>query len=298
MGDGHSGGTTGLTHPDYEVSDKLKPHGPRRRELWKRYATTIEAIKPIDFVIDTGDCVQGFPGRGKKNDELLSNELIIHAEMAIEARRIIDCPHGQIVHGTPSHVGDEAHPIEEYIADELGWNFNKICEDLTIRDTNFHIKHFIGGSNRSTTIGNMLKVVYTEIVNNHHAVGVPSQIPDIVIRGHRHIYTNEDYGYFRGIIAPCLQTWGASFAVKYEGRYPTPGLMWFDIFNGKANYNDKKDLFKLENHRDDAPEPIIYDERRCPECGGPGHSKGKTRMRCKWCSRTWAKEAHDHETTS
>ena len=62
MGDGHSGATTGLTPSDYECSDALKPHGPRRRELWKRFKAVIERLKPIDYVIDTGDAVQGFLG--------------------------------------------------------------------------------------------------------------------------------------------------------------------------------------------------------------------------------------------
>ncbi len=39
------------------------------------------------------------------------------------------------------------------------------------------------------------------------------------------------------------------------------------------------------------PEPVITDNRRCPRCGGAGHSKGiqhkVKRLRCHLCGKTW-----------
>ncbi len=42
-------------------------------------------------------------------------------------------------------------------------------------------------------------------------------------------------------------------------------------------------------------EPVIVNNRRCPQCGGTGCSKGGGRMRCRTCGKTWYKEEHYEE---
>jgi ribosomal protein S27AE len=295
ISDPHCGGSTGLTPPEWSPPAKLKPHKVRRDEMWGEFAKDINRLKAdggIAGVIAPGDIIQGTPGR-EITDELICNETRQQKNMAIDVLKFVGAEKGIIVHGTPQHVGEGAYPIEKEIADAMGYEFHKIAEQFEVRGTVFNIKHFIGGSNRAALVGNQLSVAYGEIIANMQAVGVPSKAPHVLIRAHRHIFTARDYGHYMAVIAPCLQTWGAAFAVKYEGRYPTPGIMWFDIY-GPGDFTFHKNLYKLKGHMSQAQDPrnATY-PRQCPECGNMGKSKSKDRLRCGVCGKTWKKSKED-----
>jgi hypothetical protein len=246
LSDPHTGASTGLTHPDYEVSGKLKPHKTRRTELWKSFKSSLKDLGKIDHVIGVGDLIHG-PAKGKVTDEILANESNKQKEMIIRIFEEIGADTGLLIHGTPWHVDEKAIPIEQEIADSLGYEFHKIAEEHEVNKVLFHVKHKIGGSNDPRTLGNMLTKEYETVCLNHIRHGVPSRVPDIILRGHRHVFHQRGDEKWIGFILPCLQAWGGNVAVQLTTvYYPTVGFMWFDIYtNGDFTYG--VNIFELKS---------------------------------------------------
>jgi hypothetical protein len=227
MSDPHIGATTGLVprQCDYD-----KPfHKPRRKELKSLFWDTVDSLGHIDHVISVGDSIHG-PSKGTLNDEALVNEPANQADLAVELNKYIGADSGLLVHGTPWHVGDTAKPLEQEIADAVGYEFHKIAEQHEVNNLIFHVKHKVGGSNSPRTIGNALINEQEAIVQNHVRYDVPNILPNIILRGHRHVYTFRGNEQWVGFILPCLQAWGGNIAVQMTATYyPTVGIMFFDI---------------------------------------------------------------------
>lgn len=227
ISDTHCGATTGLTpiNCDYD-----KPfHSARRLELKTRFWDTVDMLRPIHHVIGVGDVVHG-PTKHQITDEILVNEPGNQAELVVDILNKIGAESGLLVHGTPWHVGDSVVPIEKEIADDVGYEFHKIAEQHEVNNLTFHVKHKIGGSNSPRTIGNTLINEHEAILQNHARYDVPNRLPDVILRGHRHVFHNRGDERWQGFILPCLQAWGGNIAVQMTATYyPTIGLMWFDI---------------------------------------------------------------------
>jgi hypothetical protein len=243
MSDPHIGATTGLVplKCDYD-----KPfHKDRREELKTLFWGTIDSLGKIDHCISVGDSIHG-PSKGTLNDEALVNEPANQADLAVQLFKDIGADSGLLVHGTPWHVGDTARPIEHDIADAIGYEFHKIAEQHEFSNLIFHVKHKIGGSNSPRTIGNALVNEYEAILANHARYEVPNILPNIILRGHRHVYANRGNEQWQGFILPCLQTWGGNIAVQMTATYyPTVGLMFFDI-EPDGCYRWEVDTWKLK----------------------------------------------------
>ena len=227
ISDPHIGATTGLLSRNCDWDSPF--HRPRRNELKTLFWDTVDSLGHIDHIISVGDTLHG-PTKGKLTDEIMINEPMNQAEVVVDLFKDIGAETGLLVHGTPWHVGDNARPIEHQIADALGYEFHKIAEQHEINNLIFHVKHKVGGSNSPRTIGNALVNEYEAVLANHARYSVPSILPHILLRGHRHVYTDRGNEQWRGFILPCLQTWGGNIAVQMTATfYPTVGLMFFDI---------------------------------------------------------------------
>ena len=245
MSDPHIGATTGLVPKGCDYSKPF--HKERRQELHNNFWRVIDELGHIDHVICVGDAIHG-PSKGKLTDEILVNEPDNQAGLAVDLFDQIGADSGLLVHGTPWHVGDNATPIEQEIADTIGWEFHKIAEEHTVNNLIFHVKHKIGGSNSPRTLGNALVNEHEAIIQNHVRHSVPTVLPDVLLRGHRHVFHQRGDEDWIGFILPCLQAWGGNIAVQMTATYyPTVGLMWFDV-REDGMYEWRVDVWKLKTH--------------------------------------------------
>lgn len=246
VSDFHTGATTGLTPPDCNYDSPY--HRTRRKELWKCFEKEIKRLQPIDVVIADGDLVHGPSKTTARNEEILINELDNQADVVkIIFKDYIKAPKGVLTMGTNWHVGDNARPVEQRIAESLGYEFHKILEEYAVAGKRFHVKHKIGGSNDGRTLGNMLSKEYEHVLRNHERHGVPTNMPDVLLRAHRHVFHFRGNEMYASFILPCLQTWGGNVASELTSvEYPTVGIMWFDIEGGHMTWNYK--IWKLASH--------------------------------------------------
>lgn len=245
IGDPHTGATTGLTPPTCEYDSPY--HRTRRRELWGRFQNKVNELRPIHRVISLGDLVHGPSKTATRTEEALINEVDNQADVSRAIFEFIDAPKGVFVMGTAWHVGDHAQPVEQRIAESFGYGFHKVCEQFEITGVRFHLKHKISGSNNPRNLGNALQKEYNTISNNSRRHGVPEKMPHIMLRGHRHVFHYRgDETYFSAIV-PCLQTWGGNLGAEMTSVwYPTVGLMWFDILDGKWSWD--YEIWRLHSH--------------------------------------------------
>ncbi len=247
LSDPHCGATTGLHVRHCKYDNPFNK--PRRIELQKVFWKTINKLKPFAHAIWVGDMTHG-PDKGRQNDEIMINEPENQAKEAVKLIKGVGAPEGLIVMGSKWHVGDTANPLEKGIADKVGYEFHRVAERHTVNNLNFHVKHKVGGSNSHRTLGNALLNEWESIVLNHTRHGVPDELPDVILRGHRHVYHQRGDEVWQGFILPCLQTWGGNIGADMVATYfPTVGLTYMDI-EKDGSYNWRVIIWGLASHQE------------------------------------------------
>ena len=203
IGDMHCGSLTGLTPNSWFISEKRnKKIALLQREMWTNYLRMIDELGPVDYLIVNGDAIDGH-GKKSSGSELLTTDLLLQADIAVECLKEISFKKILFTHGTPYHTSNEGgEDFEKVIADKMG---GKIYDELRldIDGVIFDIKHHIGSSSMPTSrFTSMAKnrlwdVLSSEKENREKA--------DIYIRSHVHYYTFCGEGEWMAINLPALQ---------------------------------------------------------------------------------------------
>ena len=227
IADQHGGHRVGLTPPKWWTQILGDKWYRTQIDLWEEFAKGIDGLKPIDFLIVNGDCIDG---RAPKSggSELITVSRSVQVEMASFAINYCEAKKVYITRGTPYHVG-YLEEWENEVAKQT--NAAKIG-DHEFYDVNgvvFDVKHKIGGS--SIPHGQHTALAKERLWNLHWAeVGMQPKA-DILIRSHVHYFSVAQKDNWLGVITPALQGMGSKYGAKECSNLVNWGFIWFDILN-------------------------------------------------------------------
>lgn len=241
ISDIHVGHYAGTTPPEWWLS--LKNKNPRKhgfailqRKMWNWYINTVKNIGPVDYLIINGDSVEG-NGSRTGGTELITTDRAEQVRMAVAVINKVEVNKGIFMfHGSAGHVGCE-EDWEEFVADKLGCPiFEK--KHLDIKGVVFDIRHHCSGSGKNNARNTALLNQF--ILNNEEYAAGTARLADIIIRSHRHFYTDVSgpRPNTRAFNTPGLQGPGSKYARKLDGYMPDVGFLTIEIGEDKSwNYN-------------------------------------------------------------
>jgi len=210
VSDLHCGSTVGLTPPDYPLLDDGAWKLNRVQDwIWQQWsgfvswAKTYADDRPLVLLLN-GDLIEGLHHGTKE---------VVHADPGIHARMAVDCllPLARIatriyvVRGTGAHVG---HSSEDSIARTLGavsdgGIFAKHHWMFRVKDTVVSAKHHISTSSRRALRGTSLSINLEE--ERAECAAASYQMPDLLIRSHRHVYGHYSTEESQIVVTPAWQ---------------------------------------------------------------------------------------------
>ena len=235
VSDFHCGHLVGLTPPHYNPTyTRGSPEyklAMNRRRLWKYYADTIEALKPIDYLIVNGDTVDG---KGFKSGatELLTADRVKQTDMAADS--INEAEAGVILmsHGTPYHVG-QSEDWEDEVASKVGAHDIRGHGWVDINGVIFDYRHFVSRSiiphGRFTSLARevLWGILWAEAGKYPRG--------NIFLRSHVHYHVGCNHGNeWKAFTTPALQGPGSKFGVRIASGIVHFGLMSFDVWNKES----------------------------------------------------------------
>lgn len=202
---------------------------PRQEEYSGWIDENINAFKPYDLCICGGDMVDG---KGKKSGgtELLSSDMSVQSDMAVELLRLVNAPKVYMAMGTDYHVGSEEQ-WESIIAQKIG---AICCEEEVMVDVAgkiIDVKHHTGKSSTPYTTQNAtLKHGIWQTLKGYKI--------DILARGHIHEFSlTLKNGQFV-ITLPGMQ-YDSRYGKKICNGYIDYGFLIVDIkANGTISFQE------------------------------------------------------------
>lgn len=253
MSDKHTGHLVGLTPPSYRWSlgnSDLKSRAVAiQTECYNFYKRTVDALKPIDIVLDLGDGIEG-DGHRSGGAELIIPDRSDQAKVSAQLSLLTEAPTYVMVRGTPYH-GGVREEFENQIADairEAGCMVKMGDHEwVTINGVTFDLKHKVRSSGvPAGRWGPMARSIdwsheWQRVGDQPHA--------DIFLRGHVHYHTFQGGADWPlGITMPALQGMGSRYGKKEcEGRVHF-GVISFHI-TAKGNYTWQAHIGQLESQR-------------------------------------------------
>ena len=225
--DFHCGHRVGLTPPKYQSQINNKKYHDIQRECWKWYVKTLDSLKPIDVYSVVGDLADGTGGRSG-GTELITSDMRIQGEMAVECIKQAEAEAVLITRGTAYHVSPGGQDIEDIIAKDVG---AKKCEDHGWYDINgviFDVKHHIGSTSVPYSKGT--QVSKEQILNLIWADYQDQPRASVFIRGHVHTFFHCGDTTWLGITLPALQAMGSKFGARRCSGHISFGIVSFDVF--------------------------------------------------------------------
>jgi hypothetical protein len=239
--DCHCGSTAGLITPDAWQLDAGGTYRPSRaqRIIWRQWVECWEAVRdlrqPGDRVVITvmGDAVDG-----KHHD---SSELVTQ-RIEEQERIFIDClDHAmqiikfadndilQFISGTPAHVGELAQS-ERRIAEDMDSRglFDRL--KIEVNGVKFDLAHDgLSVGTRAWTDDNTLRSVLKSML--FESLLYRQDVPDYMIRAHRHKFINADFArgryHINGFVCPSFQlktSYGNRFTAN-SNKPPDIGML-------------------------------------------------------------------------
>jgi len=237
VSDFHSGHWAGFTHPHFEsvpndttgASHKLYVI---RRMCYDFVMSEVAKLRPIDFMIVNGDCIEG------KGDKSGGRENIIQdrneqAACAAECIKAMADPGTEIVmsYGTPHHTGKE-EDFEKQIANNVGAlkiSNHDWCEAGGVV---FDYKHKIGSS--SSPVGRATALWKAAAWAQKWALRGEYPLADILIRSHVHYHVHTGGMNERPrllLTTPALQSYGSIFGTRECEGLVDFGFVWVRIYD-------------------------------------------------------------------
>ena len=242
ISDLHCGHRVGLTPPGWWNDGKYATGinakvAKIQRELWKFYATSIDALGPIYGLIVNGDAIDG-KGKRSGSSELVAASMNEQCRMAAYAIDYAKAKKVGLIYGTPYHTGTE---------DDFEYMIGEMCEsDIAFRSgqefpiingVQFDFKHKVGSS--SIPHGRMTALAKANMWNKiWHAERKLQPNARFIIRSHVHYHAHCGGIGWDAMTTPALQGFGSNYGVRQcEGKVDV-GMMVFDIEeNGDVAWN-------------------------------------------------------------
>lgn len=211
VSDLHCGSTVGLCPPDYPMLDdghwKLNPV---QRWIWDNWMEFVhwvdEYTKGRDYVLlVNGDAIEGVHHGTKQ---------IVHADTGVHISIAVDClrplaakaSRTYVVRGTGAHVGHSSeHAIGRALnAVDVDGVYAQQHQMFRVASTIVSAKHHIPATSRRALRGSALSIHLEEERAECAAAGW--QMPDLVVRSHRHVYGHYESENAGIIVTPAWQT--------------------------------------------------------------------------------------------
>ena len=206
--------------------------------MWSWYATRIDELKPIDYVVANGDLIDG-KQRRSGSAEARTADRNEQCRMAAACIDYCGARQAGLIHGTAYHDGQEedwAHVVAAFMQTPTmfisGQEFFKL--DGKIWD----FKHKVGGS--TIPHGEATAILRATLWNLiwHNRKGQQPKA-DYVVRSHRHSYISVWSSAMDAecFVTPALQGYGSKFGVREVDKTADIGFLYFDVFdNGDVQW--------------------------------------------------------------
>jgi len=243
LGDLHSGNQAGLTPPSYwypmveEPRNSLQRRRNKfaeiQRQVWGWYKEQIEALQPIDVLLDLGDNTDG---RGEKSGstELITPDQNLQCDMAVRALEIVKVKAKVMVYGSPYHSATDYSDWEDIVAD--GAHFDKIGsrEFVDVNGVIFDLRHKVSKSSVPHGLGTLLakqrlwNLVWSDVDLQPNA--------NIILRGHIHEYAYDGRHNWVVISIPALE-WSTKYGSRVVDGIVNIGMVYIDVEeNGEFSF--------------------------------------------------------------
>jgi len=204
-----------------------------------------------DKVLFSGDLVQGsnFKERGK---DLVTANLDEQRDMCIEYLYCLKDRHLPIyaISGTNYHKSQDTE-IEEQIVKKLGGYFCDKMAWFTFRDSK-RIINLAHASVKSRIYPvSACEREAEQMIKSYGAGDLPHK-PDIIVRGHQHIYLHIDRITYHFIMVPSFQTWYPFHTDYYGATQPNIGIVILFI--------DERDVVHVHHYTGDIRKIRIGDK--------------------------------------
>jgi len=233
VADLHCGHRVGLTPPEWNPdtiveTDGVTQHNKwvlQRRAIWDWYAKTCKLLAPIDLCVVVGDAIEG-KGDKSGGTELLTTDRHEQGLMAVRALQEAHATRYHMVYGTGYHTGnseDFESPIADHLHAKIGSH-----EWVEVNGCILDIKHHI------STISSPMSIFTSQareaIQNKIWADSDRQPEADILIRGHRHMYSLVECSDYSVVVLPALQGYGTKFGARICSNRVDVGVVSIDIW--------------------------------------------------------------------
>lgn len=193
ISDLHTGHRAGLTPKQHQFKylekprtipdKKRKKYGEIQRSVWDWYTKEIKSLGRVDVMFFVGD---GTDGTGNKDGgtELITSDLNVQVDMAVEGLSQIKAKKSIGVYGSPYHVSPKYMDLEDQIAKEMGFVNIGSREFVEVEGVTFDLKHKVGKSSIPHGQGTMLAKQW--LWNEVWSAKSMQPRADVYIRGHIH----------------------------------------------------------------------------------------------------------------
>jgi hypothetical protein len=219
VSDLHCGHRSGLTPPafnhsvDNDAPHHLKKQYRMRRELWRWFASAVNMIGEVDYLLINGDCIEG-KGAKSGGTELITSDRNEQVAITVKAVSMIKVKSKIFMtYGTPRHVGEE-EDFEDTVA--KGLEAAKIEGEghYDLNGLQIAAKHYIGNS--SSPISSMTALRGAQIKQLLWATHKQQPQANLIIRSHIHrcYGVSEPALNFQGWVTPALQGLGSKYGIR------------------------------------------------------------------------------------
>jgi hypothetical protein len=246
-GDRHHGHAFALTPPDFQMKTVGSPSSSliRRQnkcaafqeEMWNWISKEIESLKPVDVLLDLGDCIDG-SGQKTGGSEQVHSDKNVQVQMAIETMKMVGANDVVMVYGSKYHVADAdgSSDYEDQIAQAMGIRKIGAHEWVDVNSLVFDMHHKVGRSSiphsRGTSIARawLWSALWSEMKMAPRA--------DIILRAHVHypFFVGDPLVPYLALTVPALQ-WSTKFGSRECEGTVGCGFVHFDVEeNGEYTY--------------------------------------------------------------
>lgn len=251
ISDTHCGHLTGLTAPDFQISQFNKSETKRnkwakmQREAWQGFKKLLAKYEPFDMAFHLGDSIDG-KGSRSGGVEAITSSMEEQADMAVavcdtvrlHARRGFKW-YG--VWGTPYHCDSDGDSWDNIVAKRAGFECIGAHQWIDVNGCMFDLKHKVSGSSVPHGRGTALSKAH--LWNQLWKTRQPSA--NVFLRGHVHYHAFTGGSDWLSMSCPSLQGWTKYGGTQCEGTIDW-GIVVFDV-NNDGSYEWTSDIVVLES---------------------------------------------------
>ena len=198
--------------------------------MWQNFLKMVQEIGDVDYLIVNGDAIDGH-GKKSSGSELLTTDLLLQADIAVECLQQIKFKKLFMTHGTPYHTSNEGgEDFEKVIADKLD---GKIYDELRldVEGVIFDIRHHVGSSSMPTArFNSMAKNRLWDVLSSQKQ---GRDKANVYIRSHVHYHTYCGESDWMAVNLPALQAPLTKYGSRRCIGTTDWGMMCFTVDNGR-----------------------------------------------------------------